>query len=84
MMQKIIQIGNSTGIIIPKSLLNELNLKTGSQVVIEKDDSGDFLVIANKNIKRTKATLSPRFLTILERVNKQYGQALRQLAEQKD
>lgn len=82
MLQKIIQIGNSAGIIIPKSLLNDLHLREGSQVVIEKDDAGKFLVIANKNIKRKKASLSPRFLKILERVNKQYGQAFRQLAKQ--
>ena len=84
MLQKLIQIGNSTGIIIPNSLLNELNLKEGNQVIIEKDESGKFLTVANKNVIRKKARFSPRFSAILEKVNKQYGQALRQLAEQKD
>jgi len=81
MIQKIIQIGNSTGIIIPKSLLSELSLKEGSQVVIDRDESNQTLIIAKKNANKRSNPISPRFLSILDRVNKQYGQALKKLAE---
>ena len=48
MEQNIIQIGNSTGVIIPKSLLEEVGLKSGSQVIIEKDFTGNSLRILKR------------------------------------
>lgn len=79
--QNIIRIGNSTGIIIPKSLMQELKLREGSQVFIEKDETGEALIIAKKGAKRKASSLSPRFLKALDKVNNLYGQALRELAE---
>ena len=39
MEQKIIQVGNSAGVIIPKPLLDQLNLEAGSQIIIEQEIS---------------------------------------------
>lgn len=79
--QNIIRIGNSAGVIIPKSLLKELNFQEGSKVVMEKDESGEALVIAKKGIKRQAGSISPYFLKILDKVNRLYGPALQELAE---
>lgn len=79
MQQKIIQVGNSTGVIIPKSLLDQVGLQTGSEVEIEQDTQTNVLVISKKGQKRS--SVSARFLEILERVNQKYQAALKELAE---
>lgn len=79
MQQKIIQVGNSTGVIIPKSLLDQVGLQAGSEVEIEQDTQTNVLVISKKGQKRS--SVSTRFLEILERVNQKYKAALKELAE---
>lgn len=81
MTQKIIQIGNSTGIIIPKSLLKLIGLKPGSEVTVETDKSTNSLIIQNKATVVKSSTITPHFIKILDKVNKQYGPALRKLAQ---
>jgi putative addiction module antidote len=81
MQQKIIQIGNSTGIILPKSLLEELNLEVGSEVIIEPDSTDNSLRIVKKGSKSLKSSISPKFLDLLEKVNQNYGNALKELAQ---
>jgi len=80
MEQKIIKIGNSTGVIIPKALLNQIGLETGQEVLIEQDLTTNALIIVKKGTK-IKRSITPEFIDILERVNKQYGSVLRELAE---
>ena len=80
MEQKIIQIGNSTGVIIPKALLNQIGLETGQEVLIEQDPTTNALIIIKKGTK-IKRPIAPEFIDILEKVNKQYGSVLRELAE---
>lgn len=81
MTQKIIQIGNSTGIIIPKALLDSLGLQPGSEVTVETDAETNALIIQNsKSIKKT-SSVTAHFLSVLEKVNKEYSNALRELAQ---
>ena len=81
MTQKIIQIGNSTGIIIPKALLDKLGLKHGSEVKVESNKETQSLTIQNVNNTSKDSTINKHFLKILDKVNKQYSHALRQLAQ---
>lgn len=81
MQQKIIQIGNSTGVIIPKSLLEETNMQVGEEINIEQDPSDNSLRIAKKGSKSSARSISPKFMDLLEKVNKNYGQALKKLAQ---
>ncbi len=81
MTQKIIQIGNSTGIIIPKAILDNLGLQPGSEVSIETDMQTKSLVIQNTKNAKKASSISPHFLNILEKVNNEYSEALRELAE---
>lgn len=78
MTQKIIQIGNSTGIIIPKALLDKIGLTSGSEVDIEENSITKSLSISKKGQK--SISITPDFLSILDRVNKHYGPALKELA----
>ena len=81
MEQKVIQIGNSAGLIIPKTLMEQVGLKEGSQVVIEKDPSSDALTIVKKGSTVHASSITPEFMKIIEKVNKRYGKALKELAQ---
>ncbi|HEX7042076.1 MAG TPA: hypothetical protein VF189_02410 [Patescibacteria group bacterium] len=78
--QKFISIGNSTGIIIPKEVLKELGFKGGELASLSTDATTKSIIISKKN-QKNKFTVSPRLLTILDKVNKEYGQALKKLAQ---
>ena len=81
MTQKIIQIGNSTGIIIPKSLLENLGLQVGNEVSVETDTKTNSLILRNTKNTKPVPEISSHFLTILDKVNREYGEALRELAQ---
>lgn len=73
MKQKLVRIGNSTGVIIPKVLLYNMNLSAGRSVLLEEDLVNNFLVIRKEN--STKTTFSPKFLKLLEDVNNNYNES---------
>lgn len=79
MKQKIIKIGNAHGVIIPKKLLDEVGLKPGSEVIIEKDPENQALSLADK--PRTKSSITPDFWNRYERIRKRYDIALKELAK---
>lgn len=78
MEQKIIRIGNSIGITLPKKITDKLGLKPGNKVNVEKDPSGDDIIISKSGNKASSIT--PGFLNVLNRVNKRYQKALQKLA----
>lgn len=78
MIQKIIQIGNSIGVIIPK-VLSGNHLKSGEAVNVEKDPASETYIIS-KNKKTGISSVTPHFFAVLDRVNNQYGKALREIA----
>lgn len=81
MQQKIIQIGNSTGIIIPKSLLDQVGLQAGNEVEIQEDKNNKSLILVKKGTKIKTSSINTHFLSILEKVNHNYSSALKELAE---
>lgn len=80
--QRIIQIGNSAGVILPKTVLEHLGVKPGQFVSVESDKETGSIVITKEGNTKKSMTVSPHFLDILEKVNKEYGQALKKLAQQ--
>lgn len=80
MVQRLIQIGNSAGIIIPKSLLEFLDVNTGNEVDIDTDKTTKSLIIQNNKSVIKPSVIGPHFLKILDKVNQEYGSALRELA----
>lgn len=74
--QKLTRIGNSVGIILPKQLLDTLNLDIGEELYIE--DVQDKIVM-----QREKASaVSPEFLKIAGNIGKKYKAAFKELANQ--
>lgn len=79
MAQTIINIGNSQGIILPKEILDTLDIKKGDLVEIEIEN--DAVKIIPKNAKqKTKATISPDLLEWLDGFNTRYKTALQELS----
>ena len=76
--QKIIQIGNSIGMTFPKSFTQRSSLSAGQTVTVTESPDGTVLTISTHGA--TPSSVTPRFLTLLEKVNKQYGEALQKLA----
>lgn len=79
MEQKIIQVGNSAAVVIPKQLLTEAGLDVGNKVVVEKDPNGLTIAISRKGATFA-SSITPEFIAIIERINKKYGPALKKLA----
>jgi putative addiction module antidote len=67
------KIGNSEGIIIPKEILNALNLRSGDELVVVKEGNGLRIVPKDTDLaKQIKAAREGM---------KQYHSALRELAK---
>lgn len=79
--QKLYKNGNSVAVTIPKEYLKEFNLKEGSEVVVEQDLDEETIIISRKKKGSIKSTVTPQFLKWLESFNREYGPALKELAE---
>lgn len=77
--QKLYKNGNSVVVTIPTEYLKDLNLRDGSEVIMEQDESGS-LVISRKSAKKTNKKITPEFYDWLESFNKKYAPALKELA----
>ena len=79
MQQKVVQIGNSIGVIIPQAL-SKNTLRPGDIVHVEKAPVGDAFVISKSGEGKT-SFITPEFLSWLEAFNKKYKKALTELAK---
>ena len=79
MQQKVIQIGNSIGVIIPQPLAQN-TLKPGDIVYMDKDAVSNTFFI-NKAEKGGFSSITPEFLSWLNKFNKKYKNALSELAK---
>lgn len=80
MVQKIVQIGNSQGVILPLQIRKQLGLRKGAKVVVELNADKQSIVISKAGRVQGVTSVSPDFFKALERVNKRYGSALAELA----
>ena len=76
MKQKVIKVGNSSGVILSKKLLKSVGLKTGEEVFVQKTSLGDLII---SKIAREQA-ISDDFVRILTKINKEYASDLQELA----
>lgn len=79
MIQKIIQIGNSLGITIPKQLLENLNLKAGDTVHVETNEASNTLIVSSK--KNPLKGMSPDIIEWTQKFINKNRQALEELAD---
>lgn len=80
MQQKFIQIGNSKGLIISQDLIKQLGFDTTQHVYVQPDEQAGAIIISKKETLPRHVATQSRLLTILDKVNKEYGPALKKLA----
>lgn len=80
--QTIFQAGNSEVVAIPKHLLEELKLKNGQKVTVDKASDDDAIVIrkASKSIKPSRKVSKTEFNKWLDKVIKEDAEILDELA----
>lgn len=69
MIQQTIQIGNSVGVIIPKNILTEKNIKVGDKVQVEI-----------KPIKKSVGGVDAKFMQMVDEFIEEHKDVLEQLA----
>lgn len=82
MLQKIIQVGNSYAVTIPKDFVREAKLKSGQAIRVETDVDLATLTVQPLRVSRMqKGNLTPEFLSWLKKFNARYKDALKELAK---
>jgi len=81
MIQKIIQVGNSYAVTIPKSFADEIQWKVGQDVFVDADVDTKMLTIQHKNASIKKSPLTPEFVMWLKNFNAKYKNVLTELAK---
>ena len=82
MVQKIIKVGNSLGITLPKEFVNQVKLSAGQTVVTSIDaDSGILQVKTKTENNALKTSLSPDFVKRVDNFIDRYKPALKKLAK---
>ncbi|MFN7920273.1 MAG: AbrB/MazE/SpoVT family DNA-binding domain-containing protein [Bryobacteraceae bacterium] len=71
---KITTVGNSTGVILPKEVLQRLKVQKGDSIVLTESSEGGYMITPyDPNFKAT--------MEAYERVRRDYKDALKALAE---
>ncbi|MEK7637676.1 MAG: AbrB/MazE/SpoVT family DNA-binding domain-containing protein [Patescibacteria group bacterium] len=77
MSQKVLQVGTSAAITIPKDFLTALQLKVGDQVTVKRDEKrGGIIVLPVRKVKDEK-----EFVVWTKEFLSEYGPALKALAK---
>lgn len=80
MIQKVINVGNSSAITIPKSFLKETKMKSGDQVIVEADFVSKVLTVRPKYVKKS-ISISEDFTVWTEKLINKYQPVLEELAQ---
>lgn len=78
MAQKIIKIGKSSGITLPKALLEKLGAKTGDEVVVDYNEKDSSLVVKRYG---TNSSRQQKIATLTENFVNKYRKDLEELAK---
>lgn len=79
MIQKIIKVGNSFAITIPKSFINETGFKSGDEVEVESDKDLKLMIVKAKG-SDLQTKITPEFKNWLDNFVKSNKKALQELA----
>jgi len=79
MVFKLIKIGNSVGVTLPKKLLSLLNLQQGEEVFIETDLKNKAIII--KSLTTAKNEVNKDVVKGMEKFTKRYSKALHNLSQ---
>lgn len=78
MMQKVIQIGNSLGVTIPREFVKTNRLRAGQKVFVESDSDLDLVQVSLKN---NVPSLTPEFKQWLDQISVKYAKTIKELAK---
>lgn len=79
MIQKIIKVGNSAAVTIPKDFMKKTGLSIGDEISMESDTIAKMIVVKSKN-QEGKNQLTPEFFQWLDRISKKYESTIKELA----
>lgn len=77
MLQKIIQIGNSLGLILPQKVREELGINIGDNVTLEKNGQ-DYLISASK--QKVAGGVDAKFMRMVDEFAEEHKDVLQELA----
>lgn len=77
MLQKIIQIGNSLGLILPQKVREELNIKIGDNITLEKKGH-DYVISAPK--QKVAGGVDAKFMQMVDEFVDEHKDVLQELA----
>lgn len=78
MEQKVIKVGNSLAVTLPRHFIKERRIKPGQMVFVEADADLDLMQIKTKNGK--VLSLTPEFKQWLDQVSTKYEKTIKELA----
>ncbi len=81
MLQKIIQVGNSLAITIPKQFISESGLRAGDLMFVQPDSATKTLVVTDE-ANASSVRLNPQLFSWLKTIEETYGPAIKALAKQ--
>lgn len=80
LIQKVIQVGNSLAVTIPKSFSKEAGWEAGKRVAVDEDPATETLTITAQS-PQPRISLTPEFLAWLKKFNRRYKTVLTELAK---
>lgn len=81
MLQKIIQVGNSLAVTIPKAFADQVGWKAGEKISVIEDPESEALRIQQDKKHALKAGVTPEFYRWLKKFNTKYKTVLEELAK---
>lgn len=79
MIQKIIKVGNSAAVTIPKDFMKKSGLAIGDEISMESNSEMKTLMVRPKYFA-DKPALTPEFKQWLDKISKKYETVIRELA----
>lgn len=79
MEQKVVQIGNSIGVVIPQPISDDIGIRRGTRVRIEKQGKGVYIVPKKPKIK--SAGVNTKFAKMVDEFITEHEDVLRELAK---
>jgi len=80
MLQKVIRVGNSLAITIPKDFASLAKFRAGQQVAVETDAAAKMLLVKSAH-QANGSSLTPEFFAWLERISSRYEKVIKDLAD---
>lgn len=80
MLKKILKVGNSYAVTLPKEFIKSTGLVPGKDVVVETDSVSKTVIIKEKSSKM-ESTLTPEFFSWLKKIGRKYEGTIKKLAK---